>query len=59
MCVRVCVEYKSVDSVPDESEAINFPIEFLNLLEVSGLPFHLLSLEIAVPILILCSLDPL
>ena len=53
-----CVEYKSIDTVPDETEAINFPMEFLNSLDVSGLPPHLLSLKIGVPILIFRSLDP-
>ena len=53
-----CVEYRSINSVPDESEAINFPNEFLNSLEVSGLPPHLLTLKVGAPILILRSLDP-
>jgi len=47
-----------LDSVPDESQAVEFPIEFLNSLEVSGLPPHLLSLKVGAPIIILCSLDP-
>ena len=41
------VEYRSLDSVPDESKAVHFPTEFLNSLEVSGFPSYLLSLEVA------------
>ena len=52
------VEYRSLDSVLDESQTVHFPIEFLNSLEVSGFRSHLLSLKLAAPIIILCSLDP-
>ena len=52
------VEYTSLDSVLDESQAVHFPIEFLNSLEVSGFPSHVLSLKISAPIIILRSLDP-
>ena len=52
------VEYRSLDSVPDESQVVHFPTEFLNSLEVSGFPSHLLSLKAAAPIIILRSLDP-
>ena len=53
------VEYRSLDSVLDESQAVHFPIEFLNSLEVSGFPSHVLSLKISAPIIILRSIDPL
>ena len=53
-----CVEYRSLDSVPDDTQAVQFPIEFLNSLEISGLPLHLLLLKVAAPIIILRSLDP-
>ena len=53
-----CIQYKSVDSVPDESQAVDFPTEFLNSSEVSGLPPHLLLLKVGAPIMILRSLDP-
>ena len=52
------VEYRSLDSVLDESQAVHFPIEFLNSLEVSGFPSHLLTLKLAAPIIVLRSLDP-
>ena len=52
------IEYRSLDSVLEESQAVHFPVEFLNSLEVSGFPSHLLSLKLAAPIIILRSLDP-
>ena len=52
------VKYRLLDSVPDESQAMHFPTEFLNSLEVSGFPSHLSSLKVAAPIIILRSLDP-
>ena len=42
----------------DESQAVHFPIEFLNSLEVSGFPSHVLSLKISAPVIILRSLNP-
>ena len=44
------VEYRSLDSVLDESQAVHFPIEFLN---TPGFPSHTLSLKISAPIIIL------
>ena len=49
------VEYRSLDSVLDESQAVHFPTEFLNSLEASGFPSHLLTLKLAAPIIILHS----
>ena len=53
-----CCDYRSLDTIPDESQAVHFPTEFLNSLEVSGLPQHLLLLKVGAPIIILRSLDP-
>ena len=54
-----CVKYTSFGSILDESQAVHFSIEFLNSLEISGFPSHLLSLKVSAPIIILWSLDPL
>ena len=51
-----CMEY--IDTVPDETIATQFPVEFLNTLEISGLPSHHLLLKVGAPIIILQSLDP-
>ena len=53
-----CIEYRSLDSVLDESQAVHFPIKFLNSQEVSGFPSHLLSFKVSAPVIILRSLDP-
>ncbi|KAF2899354.1 hypothetical protein ILUMI_06819, partial [Ignelater luminosus] len=37
--------FKSIDCVTNEDEATNYPIEFLNSLDVSGLPPHNLRLK--------------
>ena len=50
--------YRSLDSVLDESQAVHFPIEFLNSLEVSGFPSHMLALKLSAPVIILRSLNP-
>ena len=51
-------EYRSIDTVPYETEATQFPVEFLNTLEMSGLPSHQLLLKVGAPIIIMRSLDP-
>ena len=39
-------------------ESVHFPTEFLNSLEISGLPPHTLTLKKGCPVMVLGSLDP-
>ncbi|KAF0748275.1 hypothetical protein AaE_007399, partial [Aphanomyces astaci] len=58
-------EYASADSVvddgsgiPAEQTAINFPVEFLNTLNINGFPEHVLQLKVGAPIMLLRNLCP-
>ena len=48
--------YLSVDTVFDQDEAVNFPMDFLNSLTISGLPPHKLDLKIGTPVMLLRNL---
>jgi hypothetical protein len=52
------VTYYSVDKMLEEEKALEYPVEFLNSLELSGLPSHELILKIGTPIMLLRNLDP-
>lgn len=52
------VIYKSCDRISDEADAIQFPIEFLESIEDSGLPPHELKLKIGAPIILIRNLKP-
>ena len=52
------VIYKSVDTVLEPNEAVNYPSELLNSLDVPGFPAHVLQLKIGVSIILLRNISP-
>ena len=58
MCCGSLRSYKSIDTMPDDADMVHFPAEFLNSLQPSGLPQHILKLKEGVPIMLLRNLDP-
>ncbi|XP_069175925.1 uncharacterized protein [Procambarus clarkii] len=51
------VTYKSVDTVVEADEAVNYPTVFLNSLDLPGIPPHVLQLNISVPIIMLRNIN--
>lgn len=51
------VVYCSADSVPGAVEENLWPIEFLNGLNISGLPPHQLKLKVGIPVILLRNMD--
>lgn len=50
--------YKSFDTTCAVEQVLNYPTEFLNSLEVPGIPSHILELKIGAPIVLLRNMDP-
>lgn len=50
--------YRSIDTASNDDEAVLYPQEFLNSIDISGLPSHELILKVGAPIIILRSLEP-
>jgi hypothetical protein len=57
----VMSHHKSVDSIIEDEagEATNYPVEFLNALDFSGMPVHNLELKIGCPLILLRNLNPM
>jgi hypothetical protein len=52
------VDFFSADSAEDTEVTNTYPSEFLNILEISGMPSHKLSFKIGAPVMLLRNLDP-
>jgi ATP-dependent DNA helicase PIF1 len=53
--------HKSIDSVTSDEagDAMQYPVEYLNTLTMSGMPVHNLELKIGCPLILLRNLNPL
>ncbi|XP_050339701.1 uncharacterized protein LOC126766040 [Bactrocera neohumeralis] len=51
------VTYQSVDTVTNQDDAVNYPTEFLNSLDLPGFPPHRLQLKVGAPIIMLRNIN--
>ena len=50
--------FTSIDGSIIDEEAVHYPTEFLNSVEIAGLPPHKLNIKIAMPVVRMRSLAP-
>jgi len=51
------VTYNSIDTIENQEDELNFPVEFLNSINISSLPPHNLRLKVGAPIMMLRNLS--
>ncbi|GFX26055.1 ATP-dependent DNA helicase [Trichonephila clavipes] len=49
--------YNSIDTVISSDDTTSYPVEFLNSLELSGVPSHKLEFKVGIPVLFMRNLD--
>lgn len=50
--------YTSLDSMMNQDEAVNYPTEFLNSLDLPGVPPHELKLKVGIPVILMRNIHP-
>ena len=50
--------YNSTNTAVSDDEATHYPQEFLNFIEISGLPPYKLNIKVGMPVMVLRSLNP-
>ena len=55
---QILGKYKSIDTIMNMDEIVNYSIEFFNSLDIPGIPQHILSLKIGMPIIPLRNINP-
>uniref|UniRef100_A0A0L8GCP2 ATP-dependent DNA helicase n=1 Tax=Octopus bimaculoides TaxID=37653 RepID=A0A0L8GCP2_OCTBM len=49
---------RQLDTIPNQDEVVDYPNEFLNSLEPSGVPPHILTLKVGSPVMLIRNLNP-